>query len=299
MDETGISTVPNRTPKEITLKVKETVCKISNAERGQTVTEVCCLSATGVFVPPALILPLKRMIPLLYKDASNGTLSLISDTGYMNSHLFIDWLKHFVKHVKSSTEDPVPLIADNHTSHCSLPAVLFCREIHITFLTLPPHASHVLQPLDICFFALLKALYSSETDKWLVQNPGKSITLYKVSVIFQKAYSAASRVQLAEKAFRVTGIEPNNPDVISEDCYSPSLVTLAPLDKDCTVAVAPEENEVSPSTSHIIVSIQSILPIPRHEQRGAKWKRKFRKSEILTSSPFKNLLEKNEKEKVE
>ncbi|GBN15099.1 hypothetical protein AVEN_19965-1 [Araneus ventricosus] len=167
-------------------------------------------------------------------------------------------------------EDPVLLIADNYTSHCSLPAVLFCREIHITFLTLPPHASHVLQPLDKCVLALLKALYSPETEKWLVQNPGKAITLYKVSGIFQKAYSATSRVQFEEKAFRVTGIELNNPDLISEDCYSPSLVTLAPLDKDCTVAVAPEENEVSPSTSQIDFSIQSILPIPRHEQRGSK-----------------------------
>ncbi|GBM48838.1 hypothetical protein AVEN_21620-1 [Araneus ventricosus] len=61
--------------------------------------------------------------------------------------------------------------------------------------------------------------------------------------------SATSRVQLAEKAFRVTGFEPNNPDIISVDCYSSSLVTLAPLDNNCTVAVAPEENEVSPSTS--------------------------------------------------
>ncbi|GBN10270.1 hypothetical protein AVEN_153181-1 [Araneus ventricosus] len=126
----------------------------------------------------------------------------------------------------------------------------------------------VLQPLNKCFFAPLKALYSSETEKWLVQNPGKAITLYKVSGIFQKAYSTTFRIQLAEKAFRVTGIEPNNPDIISEDCYSPSLITLAPLYKDCTVA--PEENEVSPSTSQIDVSIQSILPIPRHEQRRAK-----------------------------
>ncbi|GBM65069.1 hypothetical protein AVEN_86720-1 [Araneus ventricosus] len=228
------------------------------------------------------------MIPLLYKDAPNGTLPLISDTGYMNSHLFIDWLKHFVKHSKPSTEDHVLLIADNHTSHCSLPAVLFCREIHITFLTFPPH-----------LYTHLKLKNGS--IKWLVQNPGKAITLYKVSGIFQKAYSATSRVQLAEKAFRVTGIEPNNPEIISEDCYSPSLVTLAPLDKDCTVAVAvaPEENEVSPPTSPIDISIQSTLPIPRHEQRGAKWKGKSRKSEIMTSSPFKNLLEKNEKEKVE
>ncbi|GBM02936.1 hypothetical protein AVEN_269854-1 [Araneus ventricosus] len=78
-----------------------------------------------------------------------------------------------------------------------------------------------------------------------------------------------------------------------------SAVTLALLDNDCTVAVALEENEVSPSTSHIDVSIQSIVPLPRHEQRGAKRKRKSQKSEIMTSSPFKNLLEKNEKEKVE
>ncbi|GBN40088.1 hypothetical protein AVEN_258208-1 [Araneus ventricosus] len=156
MDETGISTVPNRTPKVITPKGKKTVCKISSAERGQTVTAVCCMGATGVFVPPALILPRKRMNRLLYKDALNGTLPLISDTGSMNSHLFIDWLKHFVKHAKPSAEDPVLLIADNHTFHCSLPAVLFCPENHITFLILQPHASHVLQPLDKCFVAPLK-----------------------------------------------------------------------------------------------------------------------------------------------
>ncbi|GBN36715.1 hypothetical protein AVEN_232662-1 [Araneus ventricosus] len=144
------------------------------------------MSAIGVFVPPALNLPRKRRNLLLYKDVPNGTLPLISDTGCMNSHLFIDWLKHFVKHAKPSAEDLVQLIADNHTSHCSPPAVLLCRENHITFFTLPPHASHVLQPLNRCFFAPLKALYSPEAKKWLVQNPGKVITLYEISGIFNK-----------------------------------------------------------------------------------------------------------------
>ncbi|GBM84346.1 hypothetical protein AVEN_99922-1 [Araneus ventricosus] len=165
-------------------------------------------------------------------------------------------------------------IADNYTSHCSLSAILLCRENHITFLTLPLHASHVLQPLDKCFFAPLKALCSSEPEKWFVQIPGKVITLYEVSGIFKKAYSATARVQLGEKAFRVAGIEPYNPDILSEDWFSPSLVTLAPLDNDCKVAVVPEENEVSPATSQIDVSIQSIVPLPRHEQRGTKKKRK-------------------------
>ncbi|GBM51175.1 hypothetical protein AVEN_254591-1 [Araneus ventricosus] len=119
MDETCISTVPNKTRKVITPKgKKKTVCKLSSAERGQTVTSVCCMSATGVFVLPAMILPRKRMNRLLYRDAPNGTLPLISDTGYMNSHLFIDWLKHFIKHAIPSAEDPVLLIADTNTSHC-------------------------------------------------------------------------------------------------------------------------------------------------------------------------------------
>ncbi|GBM69138.1 hypothetical protein AVEN_12439-1 [Araneus ventricosus] len=88
--------------------------------------------------------------------------------------------------------------------------------------------------------------------------------------MFQKAYSVTARVQLAKKAFRVTGIEPYNPDIISEDCCSPSLVTLAPLDNDCTVAVAPEANEVSSSTSQIDVSIESIVPLFRHEELKGK-----------------------------
>ncbi|KAG8230098.1 hypothetical protein J437_LFUL007642 [Ladona fulva] len=117
--------------------------------------------------------------------------------------------------------------------------------------------------------------------------------------IFQKAYSATARVQLAEKAFRVTGIEPYNPDIISDDCYSPSLVTYAPLGKDFTVAVAPEGNEVSPSTSQIDVCIQSVVPLPRNEQRGAKRKRTFQKSEIMTSSPLKDLQQKKQRENVE
>lgn len=50
MDETGLSTVPNRTPKVLTPTGKKTVCKISSAERGDTITAVCCMSATEIFV---------------------------------------------------------------------------------------------------------------------------------------------------------------------------------------------------------------------------------------------------------
>ena len=41
MDETGISTVPKRTPKVISMKGKKNVNKIVSGEHGQTVTVVC------------------------------------------------------------------------------------------------------------------------------------------------------------------------------------------------------------------------------------------------------------------
>ncbi|GBN87363.1 hypothetical protein AVEN_125271-1 [Araneus ventricosus] len=69
MDVTVIAKSPNRKTKVITPKGKKTVCKIYGAERGQTVTVICCMSATGGFVPPALILPRKRMNPLLYMNS--------------------------------------------------------------------------------------------------------------------------------------------------------------------------------------------------------------------------------------
>ncbi|GBM86909.1 hypothetical protein AVEN_38760-1 [Araneus ventricosus] len=128
---------------------------------------------------------------------------------------------------------------------------------------------------------------------------GIFLSIIRMFFNIRMVYSATARVQLAGKAFGVAGIEPNNAVIISENFYSPSLATLAPLDNDCTVAVAPEENEDSSSTSQIDVSIQSILPLPRHEQRGTKRKRKYQKSEIMTSSPLKDFLEKKEKVELE
>ncbi|XP_046684717.1 KRAB-A domain-containing protein 2-like, partial [Homalodisca vitripennis] len=83
----------------------------------QNVTVVACFSATGIYVPPAMIFPRKRMKPELYVEAPVGTLPLISDSGYMNLNIFIDWLKHFARHTKPTEDDPVLLLLDNHSTH--------------------------------------------------------------------------------------------------------------------------------------------------------------------------------------
>jgi hypothetical protein len=55
------------------------------------------------YVPPALIFSRKIMkVELL--DVAPKTLGTISDIGYINTDLFIQWLVHFQKHTRSSVD---------------------------------------------------------------------------------------------------------------------------------------------------------------------------------------------------
>jgi hypothetical protein len=76
MDETGVSTVPTKTAKVITCKGERSVNKIVNGERGQTITVVCCMSASGNFVPPTLIFSRKMMKAELRDGASPSSVGM-------------------------------------------------------------------------------------------------------------------------------------------------------------------------------------------------------------------------------
>ena len=86
MDETGISTVQ---------KGVKQVGKISSAERGKTVTAVCCVNSIGCFVPPIFIFPRKRLAPALMNDAPQGAKGFPTDSGWTDGKIFYEWLVHF------------------------------------------------------------------------------------------------------------------------------------------------------------------------------------------------------------
>ena len=61
---------------------------------------------------------------------------------------------------KATAEDEYRLlILDDHDSHVSWQFVLACHNYKILPLCLPPHATHLLQPLDIAIFGPLQKSY--------------------------------------------------------------------------------------------------------------------------------------------
>ncbi|KAK7597783.1 hypothetical protein V9T40_010008 [Parthenolecanium corni] len=105
MDESGISTVPNKLPKVVAPRGKKTVEKIAAADRGESMTVVCVCNPMGFPVPPALIMPRVRYHEQLYADAPIGAAEFHNAKGYMTSHIFLEWLEHFQSHVKATPND--------------------------------------------------------------------------------------------------------------------------------------------------------------------------------------------------
>ena len=64
VDKTGITTVPNKPNKIISLKGKKQIGIYSSAERGTTITAEICFSATGHYIPPLLVVPRIRRNPI-------------------------------------------------------------------------------------------------------------------------------------------------------------------------------------------------------------------------------------------
>jgi hypothetical protein len=58
------------------------------------------------------------------------------------------------------------LVLDSHESHLTATFDKTCQENSIIPICMPPHASHLLQPLDVGCFAVLKRSYGTRVAEY-------------------------------------------------------------------------------------------------------------------------------------
>ena len=78
-----------------------------------------------------------------------------SPNGWTDHELAMDYLiDHFVPLAMeiSDTRFPLFLILDRHSSHMTWQFLSYCLDNNIRVLCLPPHSTHLLQPLDMGVF---------------------------------------------------------------------------------------------------------------------------------------------------
>lgn len=146
---------------------------------------VCCFSATRVCIPPALIFPCKRMKLEQFHDSRTGTLPLLSESGLINSDVFLEWLKHFTCHSKPTEDDPVQLFFFTITS-CTACCLLLVSTENISLPFFPYHhmpvtcCIHLIRP---CLGLWRQLVQQRVTNLWLIIQENHCLR-YKFLVCF-------------------------------------------------------------------------------------------------------------------
>ena len=323
-DETGVTTVqvPERV---IAGRGDRQVAAVTSAERGTLVTMCNAVNACGAAIPPFYIFPRVHFKEVFLRNAIPGSGGAAQRSGWMVESTFIEWFKHFLKHAKPTTDEPMMLLLDNHKTHLSIEFIDLAKENGVTVVTFPPHTSHKMQPLDVSVYGPFKRAYNREIDSWLVSNPGKTVSIYEVAEISGKAWSKAGAPINIMAGFASAGIHPFQPDKWTDDDFSLSQVTDRPNPQviDDLLQAADEvpvthsgdrctptfESPPSPSVNHSdtpvvsgpavsgnVASVlsevtpESVRPFPKAAPRKAGFARKRLSSEILTSTPVKRRL---------
>lgn len=100
---------------------------------------------------------------------------------------------------------------DGHSSHMNLSVAEFCADHNIILYCLPPHSSHLLQPLDVSVFGPLKKSWNDSIEDFQVKFK-TSMTKAHFFPVFDKAWKIATRKENAISGFEATGLVPFNPD---------------------------------------------------------------------------------------
>ena len=264
VDETGLSLNPPPL-KTIHEKGQKNPSQCSSGNRSQ-ITVVGCVSAGGQILPPMVIWNRKRVPAQLAQMECPGTIYGLSTKGWIDQKLFDLWFrKHFLRY--APTNRPILLLLDGHSSHYCPDTIKLAAEEGVMVFTIPPHSSHITQPLDKVTYGPLKVVWKQICHDYLTANPGVSIGKHNFSSLLSKAWLQSMSPKNAIAGFKTTGVYPPNRNAIKLVEDTPTLsgkhgIAYIPL---YTLAKRKVSQPVSPSTPESSEEELMQNPVPTQD----------------------------------
>ena len=181
VDETGFSRRCSAT------KLRAVLCTDSQPEKAvyvqkpdeNTLTLLACVSLAGKHLRPYVIVPTKSINKeiLSFVRPSKECRLVFHPNGFSTHAVFFDWFKEvLLPKIQSQRErmkcpdKKAVLIFDGFAGHESKELDALAAENRILLIKIPPHSSHLTQPLDQQIFQTLKAAYRRETSTGFIKD---------------------------------------------------------------------------------------------------------------------------------
>jgi hypothetical protein len=172
------------------------------------------INALGWAIPPFIILAAQYHLANWYTECNLPADWRIATTenGWTTNAVGLDWIKHFDYHTAPRTKGKYRLlILDGHESHHSTEFELYCQQNNIITLCMPPHSSHLLQPLDVGCFGPLKQAYGRQIED-LMRAYINHVSKLEFLCAFRAAFFASITKRNIQGGFAGAGLVPYDPE---------------------------------------------------------------------------------------
>jgi hypothetical protein len=220
------------------------------------ITVIQAISAEGQLIPPFIISAGQYHLQNWYEESNLPATWVIATTenGWTDNETGLDWLKHFDWATTNRSTGPYRLlILDGHGSHRSADFQIYCEENNIITLCMPPHSSHLLQPLDISCFGPLKKAYGQEIER-LIRRSITHISKTDFFLAFHVAFQATITEKNIKGGFRGARLAPFSPEHV-----------ISKLDVQLRTPTPPGE-AIEPSTPWTARTPKTILETQSHSK---------------------------------
>lgn len=178
-----------------------------------------CGNAAGEVLAPYTVYKANHIYPNWIKGGPKDARYNVSDSGWFDQVTFEDWFFSVALPKLRKQEGRKILIGDNLSSHMNEKVIAACNANNIGFICLFPNATHMLQPLDVAFFAPLKRSWRKILTEWKQKASGrKNGTLTKqeypallAKLLLKLTVNAENNLK---NGFRKCGIFPFNPEEV-------------------------------------------------------------------------------------
>ena len=181
--------------------------------RQEWVSVVECICGDGTNIPPLVIFKGKNVLQswIPYEVIDDWFFSANTKGWTSNLH-GLEWLKRVFEpatRTKANGQYRL-LICDGHDSHISGSFIAHCLLNKILLFILPPHTSHLLQPLDVAIFGPLKKRLTAALEHL---NAAQLVRIQKHEWMqaYIKARTEVFDTQHINSAWRGAGLFPFNP----------------------------------------------------------------------------------------